>query len=267
MYRLGPICLLFVLIFSSFCQGAEDAMTHIKKRCASCHQWAANKAGVQGRAKELKRRIFIADRHVVGRFNGSELLLVKRMLGPVDEKKVDKRPINPYKGPSKWMDFKKPVDTTSKGVGPFSPCELGCDDPMPTYEEPSCRACESEGSFTKKRRRALRDIKIHCGRCHSWASRPHLIVREHARIIPKIMSGHGIHRLAKHRRKFLLKAFKPSFVEAWKKRPKSTEPKITKKLSPLPVQPNIEPPSSGDDDDDIFDDIDNDDEDIDIEDM
>ena len=266
MHRSLPLC-FFVLIFqASLCLGGDQGLSAINKRCASCHQWAASRGGVEGNKAELKNRVTSRDPHVVGRFSGGELLLVKDFLGLVDQKTEKPKQPSPFHPPSSWMDFKKPVDTTSKGVGPFEPCDLGCDDPMPMYEEPPCRACESEGSFTKVRRRALRDIKVHCGRCHSWASRAHLIVREHGRIIPKIMSGHGIHKLDKDRRLFMLSAFKAEFVNNWRN-------KVQVKETKLPAIPKAQPsvPKTDmvpkKDDPEIFDDIDDDDDDISIEDM
>ena len=267
MYRLWPLS-IFIFFFSmNLCLGGDQGLPTFKKRCASCHQWAATQGGLEGHKEELKKRVTSGDPHVVGRFSGGELLLVKDFLGLVAKREEKPPKQSPYRPPSSWMDFKKPVDTTSKGVGPFEPCDLGCDDPMPTYEEPPCRACESEGSFTKVRRRALRDIKIHCGRCHSWASRPHLIVREHARIIPQIISGHGIHKLNKKRRLFMLRAFKPRFVQKWRNKPKVVKTKLPRVPKALPKVPESEQIAPPDDEEEIFDDIGDDDDDISIEDM
>lgn len=210
---------LSILLFGATLIAAENPQRMIEQRCAACHEWAHSKEAIASRRTEMQARLGRNDEHIVGRLSGGELLVLRRWLKTA-KRVPETRAAEQYgqkrsDGGASWLEYRKPVDTTTAGVGPFTPCELGCDDPMPTFESPRCRACEQPASLSGSRAKALRDIGLRCGRCHQWATRPHLIVREHARIIPRIIEGHGIRRLDRHRRQFLLKAFRPAFVERW----------------------------------------------------
>ena len=93
------------------------------------------------------------------------------------------------------------------GVGPFMPQELGGHSLLPADESPECKACGCKGVENQTRLRALRDIKIQCGRCHLWAEDSHLILREKAKIKAMIHMGHGLNGLSQKRQTFLLSAF------------------------------------------------------------
>ena len=99
------------------------------------------------------------------------------------------------------------VKNMDKGVGPFTPEELGGCSPVPKDESPHCISCDKPGYATAVRLRALRNIGIHCGRCHRWATDSHLVLREKNAIIPMIKYGHGLNGVARDRQTFLLKAF------------------------------------------------------------
>jgi hypothetical protein len=103
--------------------------------------------------------------------------------------------------------LRKSLKTMDKGVGPFTPEELGGCSPLPLDESPPCISCERDGYASPERIRALRDIGIHCGRCHRWATDSHLILREKKKIVPIIKSGHGQQGLSDKRKAFLLEAF------------------------------------------------------------
>jgi len=201
------------LLWSAPPIGAVQPSGIFVARCAPCHPWAGRPAGIEAHGADVLRRLRTNDAHVVGRLDGGEKLVLEQALTSAGPKQPSPsaRPLR-SEPPERWTEYLPPVDTTSHGIGPFTPCELGCDDPLPSYERPRCRACESPASLSGRRARALRDIGIHCGRCHGWATRPHLIVREHARIIPRILSGHGVRTLARERRTFMLEAFRPDFV-------------------------------------------------------
>jgi len=103
--------------------------------------------------------------------------------------------------------FTKSVKNMDKGVGPFTPEQLGGCSPLPRDESPPCISCENKGYASVRRKRALRDIGIHCGRCHRWATDAHLVLREKLRLIPMIKFGHGLNGLSAKRKVFLLEAF------------------------------------------------------------
>lgn len=104
--------------------------------------------------------------------------------------------------------LRKNLKNMDNGVGPFTPEELGGCSPLPLDDSPACISCEKDGHDAPKRKRALRDIGIHCGRCHRWATDSHLILREQKRIVPMIKCGHGQYGLSEKRKRFLLEAFK-----------------------------------------------------------
>ena len=210
---MNSTVLAFLLLGASTCLNAQSRMfSFIRERCGSCHDWANGMGGVEGYVEEINLRLNERDPHIVGRLDGGELLLLSRfckisLRGDKPRGKVERDEIKSEFS----VEYRKPKDTISKGVEPFTPCELGCDDPLPDHVSPPCRACESKGFLAEKRYRALKAISLHCGRCHGWAARFPLILREREQIVPRIISGHGLPRLPKRRRQKLLEAFEGKY--------------------------------------------------------
>ena len=130
---MNSTVLAFLLLGASTCLNAQSRMfSFIRERCGSCHDWANGMGGVEGYVEEINLRLNERDPHIVGRLDGGELLLLSRfckisLRGDKPRGKVERDEIKSEFS----VEYRKPKDTISKGVEPFTPCELGCDDPLP----------------------------------------------------------------------------------------------------------------------------------------
>lgn len=163
----------------------------VARRCSVCHGWARDPDAVAALRDAMAARVERSDGHVLGRLEADERHVVRAWLVGADV------PV-----PSSWATI--PVTSpTAGGLAPFTPEELGGDDPLPSWAAPPCLACEDPGTVSGDRARGLAELKLHCGRCHAWAARPNLLLRERERLLPRIRRGHGLTRVSKDRRQLM----------------------------------------------------------------
>jgi len=197
----------------------------VARRCKSCHAWAEQTEAVHALKSAIAARLRRKDEHILGHLNPRETECLGAFVGFADfEAPGRRRAVKPSPVPSSrpkpkvekvrkltLKDFERyqPLDPFAQGVGPFTPDDLGGDCPLPPSDEPDCKECESPGTISGQTAQALKLVKVHCGRCHAWATRPNLVLRERARILPRIEQSHEIRHISRERREFIYRALLP----------------------------------------------------------